>query len=56
MKRVVLDTSDNKFLETAITGKTDYIVSGDQHLLDLKEYRSIPIINARAFIDILETE
>lgn len=53
---VLADTSDNKFLETAITGKTDYIVSGDQHLLDLKEYRSIPIINARAFIDILETE
>lgn len=53
---VLADTSDNKFLEAAITGKTDYIVSGDKHLLDLKEYRSIPIITAREFIDILETE
>jgi putative PIN family toxin of toxin-antitoxin system len=52
---ILADTSDNKFLEAAITGKTDCIVSGDKHLLDLKEYRSIPIINARAFIDILET-
>ena len=56
MKRVVLaDTTDNKFVEAATTGKTDFIVSGDKHLLDLKEYKSIPIITAREFIDILET-
>ena len=53
---VLADTSDNKFLEAAITGKTDCIVSGDKHLLDLKEYRSIPIVTSREFIDILETE
>lgn len=53
---VPADTSDNKFLEAAITGKTDYIVSGDKHLLDLKEYRLFSIITAREFIDILETE
>ncbi len=53
---VLADTADNKFLEAAVTGKTDYIVSGDKHLLDLKEYRSIPIVTAREFIDILETE
>lgn len=53
---VLADTSDNKFLEAAITGKTDYIISGDKHLLELKEYKSIPIITAREFIDILEAE
>jgi putative PIN family toxin of toxin-antitoxin system len=53
---VLADTTDNKFIEAAITGKTDYIVSGDKHLLDLKEYRSIPIITAREFIEILEVE
>ena len=53
---VLVDKSDNKFIETAIKGKTDYIVSGDKHLLDLKEYRSIPIITAREYIDILESE
>jgi uncharacterized protein len=53
---VLADTSDNKFIEAAITGKTDYIVSGDKHLLELKEYKSIPIITAREFIDILEAE
>ncbi len=53
---VLADTSDNKFIEAAIKGGTDYIVSGDKHLLDLKEYKSIPIITAREFIDILEVE
>ena len=52
---VLADTTDNKFIEAAITGKTDYIVSGDKHLLDLKEYKSIPIITAREFIGTLET-
>ena len=52
---VLADTTDNKFIEAAITGSTDYIVSGDKHLLDLKEYQSIPIITAREFLDILET-
>jgi len=52
---VLADTTDNKFIEAAIEGKTDYIVSGDKHLLELKAYKSIPIITAREFIDILET-
>ena len=52
---ILADTTDNKFIEAAIEGKTDYIVSGDKHLLDLKAYKSIPIITAREFIDILET-
>lgn len=53
---VLADTSDNKFIEAAITGKADYIVSGDKHLLELKEYESISIISARKFIGILEAE
>lgn len=48
------DPKDDKFLEAAIAGKVDYIVSGDKHLLDLKEFRSIPIISGREFIDWLE--
>ncbi|MCC6498714.1 MAG: putative toxin-antitoxin system toxin component, PIN family [Anaerolineales bacterium] len=48
------DSSDNKFLEAAIAGQADYIVSGDNHLLDLREFRSIPIITARKFIEKLD--
>jgi len=53
---VQADSADNQFLEAAIAGKADYIVSGDKHLLQLKEYKSIPIITAREFLDILEAE
>ena len=49
------DPKDDKFLEAAIAGKVDFIVSGDKHLLDLKEVRSIPIISGREFLDWLQT-
>ena len=52
---VEADPKDDKFLEAAIAGKVDFIVSGDSHLLDLKEFRSIPIISGREFINWLES-
>jgi putative PIN family toxin of toxin-antitoxin system len=51
---VEADPKDDKFLEAAVAGKVDFIVSGDTHLLGLKEFRSIPIISGREFIDWLE--
>jgi putative PIN family toxin of toxin-antitoxin system len=48
---VEADPEDDKFLEAAIAGGAEYIVSGDTHLLDLKEFRTIPILGARAFLD-----
>ena len=48
------DPKDDKFLEAAIAGKVDFIVSGDKHLLNLKEFRSIPIITGREFLDWLK--
>ena len=46
------DPSDDRILECAVAGKADYIVSGDRHLLKLKEYRGIPITNAKGFLKI----
>jgi putative PIN family toxin of toxin-antitoxin system len=43
------DPSDNKFLELAATGKADYILSGDKHLLDLKNFHGIKIITPSEF-------
>ncbi len=45
------DPHDNKFLETAIESKSEFIISGDNHLLVLNNYRDIKIITAREFID-----
>ena len=47
------DPDDNRILECAVAGSVNYVVSGDKDLLDLKEFRNIPIIKARAFLDIL---
>jgi len=47
------DPEDNKFLGCAVAGKADYIVSGDRHLLELKEYRDIKIVTASELLEIL---
>ena len=50
------DPEDNKFLECALAGKADYIVSGDKrHLQSLKKFQGIPILSPAKFLsDILE--
>lgn len=45
------DPDDDKILECAFEGKADCIVSGDKHLLEIKEYKGIKIIMAREFLD-----
>ena len=46
------DPKDNKFLDLAIDGKADYIVSGDKDLLVLNPFRNIPILNAKDFLSL----
>jgi predicted nucleic acid-binding protein len=38
------DTDDNEIVACAVDGKADMIVSGDRHLLKLREYQRIPIV------------
>jgi putative PIN family toxin of toxin-antitoxin system len=44
------DPSDNKFIECAIDGRADYIISGDKHLLDHDTYRGVQILRAKDFL------
>ena len=44
------DESDNKYIECGIMANVDYIVSGDFHLLEIKRYGSIEIVNAREYL------
>ncbi len=48
------DPDDNKFIEAAVEGKADCIVTQDKHLLKLKEFRKIKIITPDEFIKLLE--
>lgn len=43
------DRKDDKFLELAVNGHADVIVSGDADLLVLDAFRGIPIITPAAF-------
>jgi len=45
------DPSDEKILACAVDGRADFIVSGNLHLLDLRQYRGIVISNARQFME-----
>jgi len=44
------DVKDNIIVECAFEGKSDYIITNDKHLLKLKEFRNIKIINPEEFL------
>ena len=48
------DPDDNKILEVAFEADAKYIVSGDKHLLKLKEFNKIKIVKPKEFLDDLE--
>ena len=52
--RVCRDKSDDVVLATALAGKADMIVIGDEDLLVLKEFRGIRILSPRQFLEILD--
>lgn len=45
------DPDDDKFIETALVGGAGIIVSGDRHLLTLRNAEGIDILTARQFLD-----
>ncbi len=51
LRVVERDPSDDKFLECAVTGKAQVIISGDKDLLSLGRYRQIRIQSPAQFFD-----
>lgn len=47
------DEKDNKFLEVAVNGKADFIVTGDRDLLVLNPFENIMIITPDNFLNII---
>lgn len=43
------DPTDDKFLELAVNGHADFVVSGDADLLVLSPFRAIPIISPAVY-------
>lgn len=48
------DPDDNKFIEAAMEGKADYIITQDNHLLKLKKYKNIKIITPKDFLELFK--
>lgn len=46
---IVNDPSDNKYLECAVAGRADFIISGDSHLTDLTSFQGIRILSPTRF-------
>jgi uncharacterized protein len=49
--RIKKDAADNKFLACAMEVGADFIVSGDRHLLEIKSYHGIEIVDAKSFVE-----
>jgi putative PIN family toxin of toxin-antitoxin system len=46
------DPSDNRILETAAASGSDYLVSGDKHLLKVGQYQGFKIVPPAEFVEI----
>jgi len=44
------DPDDNKLLECAIDGRAKYIITGDKHLLKIRKYKNIRVVNPNSFL------
>jgi uncharacterized protein len=51
---IIEDPADDRYLECALEGEAESIVSGDQHLLKLKRYEHIDVLTPRAFLEVLK--
>ena len=48
------DPDDDEILAAAVAGQVDLVVSGDNDLLTLKQYRSIPILSPADALGFIE--
>lgn len=49
------DPDDNKFLECALEGKADYLITSDRHLLELGEFAQTKIYKPTQFLKLRYT-
>ena len=52
-KVILEDADDDVVLATALSGDTEYIVTGDRHLLKLKKYKGIWVVTVREMLKLL---
>ncbi len=50
---IAQDPEDDMVLNTALKGNASYIVSGDEHLLDLKRFKGVKIVTVDEMLETL---
>jgi len=53
VEAVERDPDDDAFLECALAGDADFLVSGDDHLLELGPFRGVEIVSPADFLEIV---
>ena len=53
IKVIEEDPKDDPVLASALKAKADYLVSKDDHLGELKEYRGIKIVSSQEFLEVI---
>jgi putative PIN family toxin of toxin-antitoxin system len=48
------DPEDNKFLDSAVAAKADYLVTFDADLLSIGEFHGVKIVRVQAFLDLVD--
>ena len=50
VKKIKKDPDDNRILECSVEAEAHFIISGDNHLLELKQYKNIRIITPSEYL------
>jgi len=51
---ITADPTDNRIIKCALAGKSDYIVTGDKHLLDLGQVGDVKMVKPADFLGMKE--
>ncbi|NIU85057.1 MAG: putative toxin-antitoxin system toxin component, PIN family, partial [Candidatus Thorarchaeota archaeon] len=50
--RICRDPKDDKYLELAVSGSANFLISGDKDLLDLHPFKEIRILTPEQFLSL----
>ena len=52
--KICRDPKDDMFVEAALAGKADYVVTGDEDLLVLRRFETVRMVTPRIFLEALQ--
>ena len=55
VKGICRDPADDKFISCAVSAGADFIVTGDKDLMAVKKYKSVKILSASDFLEMVDS-